>query len=99
MFFRSLFSGFVLAALVMATGSAQAGRPGSVGREGPLPHVCKGGMKVGFACTDDSQCPKSTCEVNFLYGPGTAFPAEITLIVDDNVGKFDGTEQVPDVVA
>ena len=81
-----------LATLLVATGSAVAGgSPISGSREIQLPHVCKGPGK-SQPCTDDSQCSSGRCEINFLRGPDAAFMAEVTLIIDDNVSKFDGSE-------
>jgi len=97
--FRSLFLILALATLLMATGSAGAGSPVSELRETQLPHVCKGGPRKGQACTDDAQCPRGLCEINFLRGPDATFEAEVTLIIDDNVSKFDGTEEISDVKA
>ena len=80
------------ATLLVATGSAVAGgSPISGSREAQLPHVCNGPGKPQ-PCTDDSQCPSGLCEINFLRGPDAAFMAEVTLIIDDNVSKFDGSE-------
>src|SRR5262249_50350305 len=99
--YRILFHSLAVATLLMATDSAYAIAPLPQRREEKLPHVCKGGPNEGRACTDDSQCPDSTCEINFLRGPDTTFEfeAEVTLIVDDNVSKFDGTEKISDVIA
>ena len=90
-----------LATLLVATGSAVAGgSPIPELREAQLPHVCKGPGK-SQPCTDDSQCPSGRCEINFLRGPDAAFMAEVTLIIDDNVSKFDGSqsEELSDVKA
>jgi hypothetical protein len=85
------FLSFVLALLLFDTGSIHASSPISELRETQLPHVCKGPGKPQ-PCTDDSQCPSGLCEINFLRGPDAAFMAEVTLIIDDNVSKFDGSE-------
>jgi hypothetical protein len=94
------FPSLAFATLLVTAGSSYAGSPVSHLREEQLPHVCRGGPREGLACTDDAQCPPGNkCEVHFLRGPDTAFEAEVTLIIDDNVSKFDGTEEISDVVA
>jgi hypothetical protein len=90
-----LFSVLTVAGLLAAPKFAQAAQ-GSPNRD---PRVCQGGQNVGQSCTDDTQCPQSTCEPNFVRGLGSVFFAELTLIVDDDVSKYDGTEQVSDVIA
>jgi hypothetical protein len=92
---RYVFFGLILAGSLTLTGVAHAAQ-GSPNRD---PHVCAGGLNVGMACTENSQCPESTCKVNYLTGPGTTFSADMFLIVDDDVSKWDGTEEVSDVVA
>jgi len=88
-----------LATLLVATGSAVAGgSPRSELREAQLPHVCTGPGKPQ-PCTEDSQCPSGLCEINFLRGPDATFEAEVTLIIDDDVSKFDGTEKIAGVKA
>ncbi len=42
---------------------------------------------------------RGLCEINFVRGPDATFEAEVTLIIDDNVSKFDGTEEISDVKA
>lgn len=81
-----------LATLLVATGSAVAGgSPVPERREEQLPRICKGPGK-SQSCTKDSDCASGRCEINFLRGPDAAFMAEVTLIIDDNVSKFDGSE-------
>ena len=81
-----------LATLLVATGSAVAGgSPVPERREEQLPHICKGPGK-SQSCTKDSDCASGRCEINFLRGPDAAFMAEVTLIIDDNVSKYDGSE-------
>jgi hypothetical protein len=99
MHYRYLFHSLAFATLLVATSSTYASSPVSQLREEQLPHVCKGGPRKGLACTDETQCPRGTCEINFLRGPNTTFEAEVTLIVDDNVSKFDGTEEISDIIA
>src|ERR1044071_5502168 len=96
---RYSFMSLAFATLLVAADSTYAGSPVSHLREEQLPHACQGGPKEGEACTADTQCPRSRCEINFLRGPHTAFEAKVTLIVDDNVSKFDGAEEISDVVA
>lgn len=93
--FRALFCHLAIVGFLVTAGAAHAAQ-GSSNRD---PHVCVGGPSMGAPCTDNSQCPQSKCEVNYLKGPGTRFHAELTIIVDDDVSKWDGTEEVPDVVA
>jgi hypothetical protein len=88
-----------LATLLVATGSAVAGgSPISGSREAQLPHVCNGPGKPQ-PCTDDSQCPSGLCEIKYVRGPDATFEAEVTLIIDDDVSKFDGSEKISDVKA
>ncbi len=96
---RYLFHSLAFAALLMATDSAHADAPLPPRREVKLPHVCKGGPNKGQECPDDAMCPNSTCKIKFLRGPDTTFEATVTLIVDDDVSKFDGTQEVSNVVA
>ena len=93
------FLSLVLAILLVAAGATYAGSPISQLREDQLPHVCKGGAKRGEACTEDAQCPRGLCEIKFVRGPDATFEAEVTLIIDDDVSKFDGSEEVSDVKA
>ena len=96
---RYLLHSLACATLLIAAAPADAAAPVSQLREEQLPHACKGGPSRGLACTADAQCPGSTCEINVLRGPDTMFEAEVTLIVDDDVSKFDGTEEVSGVIA
>jgi len=63
--------------------------------------ICHGGAKDGQACTADPiECPRrGQCVLDGLIGPGSAFQALLTIMVDDHVSKWDGTEEVPDVHA
>ena len=90
------FLSLVLATLLAAAGAAFAGSPVSELRETQLPHVCKDG---GQACTQDAQCPASLCEINFVPGPDATLEADVTLIIDDNVSKFNNKEKISDVKA
>ena len=94
----SIFSLF-LAGLFVVTGAVHAGPPGSGGRQVLLPKSCKGGPNAGMACNDDTDCPNSKCEVDYLNGPGTNIPVEVCIIVDDNVSKYDESETIADAVA
>lgn len=68
----------------------------SLTREQDLPRVCKRGPLAGQACADNVDCG-GPCVVAYL--PRVAFSGTLTLVVDDDVSKFDGTESVSDVVA
>jgi hypothetical protein len=68
----------------------------SLTREQELPRVCKKGPLAGQACDDDADCG-GPCVVAYL--PRVAFSGTLTIVVDDDVSKFDGTESVSDVVA
>jgi hypothetical protein len=95
MSYRYLFLSVALAGLLAVTGFAHATQ-GSHNRD---PHVCSGGSNIGQPCIDNSQCPQSKCEVNYLSGPGTTFHAELTIIVDDDVSQWDSAAEPPNVVA
>ncbi len=99
MHYRYVFHSLAVATLLIAADSAYAASPVSQLREAQLPHVCKGGSRKGLPCTDDAGCPNSKCEISFLSGPDATFEAEVTLIVDDDVSEFDGTEEVSGVIA
>jgi len=92
---RYLFPVLAFAGLLAAVGSAQAAQR-SHNREIQLPHVCQGGPNAGQSCTTNDECPDGTCEINFL---DTEFTAVVTLCVDDDVSKYDGTEQVSGIIA
>lgn len=68
----------------------------SLGRDEQLPRVCKRGPLAGQACVGVADCD-GPCVVAYL--PRVAFSGTLTLVVDDDVSKFDGTETVTDVVA
>jgi hypothetical protein len=68
----------------------------SLTREQELPRVCKKGPLAGQACDVDADCG-GPCVVAYL--PRVAFSGTLTIVVDDDVSKFDGTESVTDVVA
>ena len=77
----------------------RAGAPDPAGREANLPHVCKGGSNGGNSCdinNGNGDCPNGRCVIEFTPG---GFAAKVTILVDDNVSKFDGSETVTDVVA
>jgi hypothetical protein len=101
MHYQQLLPRLAFAVLLIATGRAYAGDPVPALREPQPPRICKDGPNEGSTCTADDQCPQSTCEINYLRGPGTMFRAEITLIVDDEVSKFDGppAQEVSAVIA
>jgi hypothetical protein len=90
----------VVVTLLGATSFAHAGgSPVSELREAQLPHVCNDGAKKGEACTKDTQCPSGLCEINYLRGPDATLEAEVTLIIDDDVSKYDGSEEINNVKA
>lgn len=89
----------IVVALLIAANAAYAAAPLPQRREEKLPHVCKGGPNKGQACVEDTMCPTSTCKLKFLRGPDTTFEAKVTLIVDDDVSKFDGAQKIANVVA
>lgn len=95
MSYRSFFFGLTLAGCLMAAGSIHAAQ-GSHNRD---PHVCLDGPNIGLACTDNSQCPQSKCAVDYLKGSGTTFHAELYIIADDDVSKWDGSEEVSSIHA
>jgi hypothetical protein len=86
---QQLIPRLAFAVLLIATVPAYAGDPVPARREPQPPRICKNGPNGGSTCTADDQCPQSSCEINYLSGPGTEFMAEITLIVDDDVSQFD----------
>lgn len=92
---RSLFFHFVLAG-IFTTASVSHAAQGSPNRD---PRICKSGPKAGLACTDDEQCPASRCLVDYIDGHSKTFSAELTIIVDDDVSKFDESEEVTGVTA
>ena len=91
---------FGLVALVALPDLAAAGAPASPTRETTLAHVCRRGSSRGAPCVEAEDCaPGERCVLDVLEGPGTRFDATVTLIVDDDVSQFDGSEDVPNVVA
>ncbi|MGE0679720.1 MAG: hypothetical protein AB7P69_02265 [Candidatus Binatia bacterium] len=96
-------SASVLSVMVMsAVGIAHAGAPGSATAERflSIPRFCDRGPNEDKLCIDDSDCrPNGKCVIEYLRGRGTDFSGLVTIIVDDNVSKFDGTEAVSDIVA
>lgn len=92
-----LLAGF---AMLLTAATARAGGPLPEIREAMLPHACKGGGNAGMACSDDTECPGSSCEINFLKGPGTTLNGELTLIIDDDTSNYGGctTSCIDDVV-
>jgi hypothetical protein len=86
---QQLIPQLAFAVLLIATVSAYAGDPVPARREPQPPRICKNGPEAGMTCATNDDCPQGSCEINYLSGPGTAFRAEITLIVDDDVSQFD----------
>lgn len=68
-----------------------AGGPAPENRAGTFTQVCK---NSGAPCDDDTQCPGSTCIVRLVRGSVSAL---VTVIVDDNVSTWAGTEQTQDI--
>jgi len=62
-----------------------------------LPRVCAKGPLAGTSCTTNAECYGSPCQIAFLRD--SSFTATITLVVDDDVSHFDGSEAVANVVA
>ena len=62
--------------------------------------VCQGGERMGAACIPDTaECPASRCG-KIPYAEGSpVFHAELTIIVDDHVSKWDGTAAAESVKA
>jgi len=87
------------AALAILVSPAWGGAPAPETREAHLLRSCSGGSGPATPCVSDTECAPGTCEVEFLQGPNTSHQAVVTLLVDDEVGKFDDTEAFPDVVA
>ena len=72
----------------LMVGFVQAGGPAPENREGTFSRVCKAGPSSGTTCVDDTTCPHSTCEVVFERSLLTAV---VTIIVDDDVSRWDHT--------
>ena len=79
-------------------GTALAGAPASATRAANLPWLCQGGARNGRACVADADCGGGKCRLDIVSGTRRV-DGRVTIIVDDDVSKFDGTEEVPDVVA
>jgi hypothetical protein len=90
----------VLVSFALALASAElaaAGAPSSERRFEDLPRVCRQGPSAGEACATDADCGGSRCVVDVV--PGKLLVAKVTLVVDDDVSRFDGAESIPSVVA
>jgi hypothetical protein len=88
-----------LAALVLslATVPAIAGAPASERRYEELPRICRQGPNADDVCSSDADCAGARCAIDVL--PGKLLIAKVTLVVDDDVSRFDGGESIPSVVA
>jgi hypothetical protein len=62
--------------------------------------LCQGGPNNNKACTPDTiQCPQGACsKIPYVAGVPALY-AELTIIVDDDVSKWDGLEEADDIVA
>lgn len=97
---RSRFvAGFLATSLLAGASVARAGSPVSGNRKATLHTVCATGPQRGQACTSDAQCGRGACIPSFPREYGRAFPVELTLIVDDDTTKFDGTSSVSGAVS
>jgi len=62
-----------------------------------LPRICVKGPLQGTSCTSPDDCQQNPCEVAFATD--SSFSATVTLVVDDDVSQFDGSEDVSNVIA
>src|SRR5262245_5372242 len=85
-----------MSALVVAPSGVRAAAISST-RLDNLPHVCTSGPLKGTKCDDPTDCGDRPCEIAFERASG--FSATLTLIVDDDVSKFDDSEDVPNIIA
>jgi hypothetical protein len=86
-----------LASPLAAATTAQAGAPVPERRLEDLSRVCRHGPRAGDACESDAECSGARCALDVL--PGKLLTAQVTLIVDDDVSRYDGAESIPSVVA
>lgn len=99
-----LWLGIIGIGLSTTVSIVHAGAPGSATavRTTLPPRVCDTattGGHAGMSCTEDNQCPNGSCVVDYITGAGTSFTAWVTLMVDENVSKFDGSQTIADVVS
>jgi hypothetical protein len=87
----------VLAGSVLVAMPAQAGAPAPERRLEDLNRVCRHGPRAGDSCESDAECSGARCVVDVL--PGKLLTAKVTLIVDDDVSRYDASESIPSVVA
>ena len=83
-------------ALLCVTRVAGAGGPAPENREATFARACRGGSNRNNPCTDAVDCPGGTCKIVLAKENLSAL---VTIIVDDNVSKYDGTEAYTNVVA
>lgn len=83
-----------LMALIGAPSLANAAAA-SFSRLDLLPKRCAGAPGAGTPCTTDADCGGSRCKLALQPG---GFMGTLTLIVDDDVSHYDGTESVLNVV-
>lgn len=92
-----IVAALALFGLVLAS-PALAGAPAPANRSATLPAACKGGPDHGKVCSSDDDCAGAgRCRVVFVHGRPP--PLRLTLIVDDDVSAFDGSESLANVVA
>jgi hypothetical protein len=62
--------------------------------------LCSSGPNLNKACTPDTtECPQSKCNTIPYVTGSPVFHAELTIIVDDDVSKWDGSEEEGEIVA
>lgn len=86
----------VVAGLSLVAVSARAGGPAPENREATFAKVCRSGTNGGASCTNDTDCPRSSCEVLFEQG---SLSALVTIMVDDDVSAWDGSQTITGVRA
>lgn len=86
-----------VAGVTLSAHPANAGAPAPERRLENLSHVCRHGPRAGEACESDAECNGARCALDVL--PGKLLTAKVTLIVDDDVSRYDGAEAIPSVVA
>ena len=103
---------FVLLAVVPGLGHAAVD---CTAREPDLPHVCEKGPNAGQACvpdfgavTDPLVCSVSRPSENdfclgakctMVFEKGATFSAVMTMIADNNVSAFDGSQSIQNAIA
>lgn len=80
--------------LALAAATAHAGAPAPETRVPGFALACKGGANKGVACVADGECPRSTCVISALSGPGAVLAGTILLTVDDDVSTWNNDHDV-----